>query len=121
METVYLVILCLALAATLAFGALYVYDRFVAREQPRWGDGALERVLVMFPVAAVGLLIGLLLSRSRLDLVDLGAEAMLLAAGGASSERIAARRRRDGNRDRPAVLGVCLAAGLVGGLAGLGS
>ena len=127
MTTVYLITLGLALVATLAFVVLYLRDRFLAPRgfrgadgAARWADGALDRVLVLFAISAAGMLIGLLLSGSDIDVLDLGAEAMLLAAGATSSERIVARQRRDGNGERAAVPGVCLAAGLIGGLVGLG-
>ncbi|HEV2787373.1 MAG TPA: hypothetical protein VGV67_13330, partial [Solirubrobacteraceae bacterium] len=132
--TIYLIILCLALAATLAFVIAWLHDEYVARGSrggraageaatTRWHDGTIDRLLAMFPIAAAGLLLGLLLSGEDIDVLDLGAEAMLLAAGVTGAERLAARRRGAGSAPRrpaSALLLIAAGAGVIGGLAGLG-
>lgn len=133
--TRYLVILCLALGATLMFVIFSMHD-WLRQRRPRgdhavvgaegqgagrWYDGTLDRLLVMFPIAAAGLLVGLVLSQTDVDIVDVGAEAMLLASGATATERIVARQRCDGAGEGPAALVVCLVAGLIGGVAGLGA
>ncbi len=131
MTALYLIILCLALVTTLASVAAWLYDASRVRagrrdgEQPggQWYDGALDRVLVMFSVAGAGLLLGLLVAGEEVDLVGLGTEAMLIAAGVTGGERLAARRSGAGGGHGlppPAALLVAAGAGLVGGLAGLG-
>ncbi len=133
MSTIYLVILGLALAATLMFAAAWLPDRYVSRrpagestgggaERQRWDDGTVDQLLVTFPVAAGGLLLGLVLSGAEIDLLDLGPQAMLLAAGVTATERLVARRHADtGGRAAAMSLVLCVAAGagVIGGIAEL--
>ena len=136
MTTIYLIILCLALAMTLAFVVAWLHDAYVARRSgggragavpaaERWYDATIDRLVAMFPIAAAGLLLGLLLSGEDIDVLDLGAEAMLLAAGVTAGERLVVRRRgaagERGRRPASALLALAAGAGLLGGLAGLGA
>lgn len=134
MTTIYIVILCLAFAATLLFVAAWVHDRYILRHPPsdggtggpghgRWDDDAIEKLLMTFPIAAGGLLLGLVLSGADIDIFDVGAEAMLLAAGVTASERLFARRRGTSGGDvapRSLMLAAAAGAGFIGGMAGLG-
>jgi hypothetical protein len=124
---IYLVILSLALAATLIFVAAWLYDRFVSHrgppgreEQRSWSDGTIDRLVVAFPIAAGGLLLGLVISDSDIDLIDVCAEAMLLGAGVTATEGLLVRWRTPGHgRAAPTPLVLCIAAGagLIGGIA----
>ena len=133
MTTIYLVILCAALAATLCFIALCVREWSLSRHQldtatgggadracPRpLYDGVVDCVLVAFPIAAAGMVAGLLIAGSTVRILDIGAEAMLVACGASAAERLLWRGREGGVRT-PLVAPLCLVVGLVGGLAGLG-
>lgn len=130
MTTIYLVILSLALAATLIFVAAWLYDRYVSRRGPpggeerrSWDDGSIDQLVVAFPIAAGGLLLGLVISDADIDLIDICAEAMLLAAGVTATERLIVRWRTTAHGRAaltPLVLCIAAAAGLIGGIAAPG-
>lgn len=119
-------------AATLCFIALCVREWSASRHQldaatgggtDRMGarplyDGVIDRVLLAFPIAAAGMVAGVLIAGSTVRVVDIGAEAMLVASGASAAERLLRRGREDG--PPTPLVALCLVAGLVGGLAGLG-